>query len=218
MTARRRPGPSESATCVTEFADGETFRMTTALGAWDHALALARAAWQSRRRTEAEPPPVASCHFERDGVIIARRPEESAVKKKTPPPEMTDEERATLLSALGRMKFVFAKTLADIPHQWVSRRQNAEADYVFLFQCWKKFAIWGTWTGPNGRTNKYRYLFPGDGFRYWAMTSGVKFSTIINRTRIENPEEYYAEDIKRAEAAGYIERTKDGVYIRKAKR
>lgn len=133
--------------------------------------------------------------------------------QKEPPTEMTDEDRVTLLNVLSKMKFVFAKTLADTPHQWASRRQNDEAGYVHLFECWKKFGVWGTWDGPNG-PRKYRYLYPGDGFRYWAMTTNVDLSQIINRTRVEGAEEYFAEDMKRAEAAGYIERTETGGYRR----
>jgi hypothetical protein len=36
---------------------------------------------------------------------------------------------------------------------------------------------------PSGK-NRNRYLYPGDGHKYWAMTSAVWHSRIINRAKV----------------------------------
>jgi hypothetical protein len=35
-----------------------------------------------------------------------------------------------------------------------------------------------------------RYLFPGDGYKYWAMTAKVEFSRIINRDSVLDPADW----------------------------
>jgi hypothetical protein len=67
-------------TCVVQFADGEICRMTTyspkALD-YDRGIRQCQAAWLLRLTGTAmgdltQTPPVKSCHFERDGHVIAR--------------------------------------------------------------------------------------------------------------------------------------------------
>jgi hypothetical protein len=66
------------------------------------------------------------------------------------------------------------------------RSSENEADYVELFETINKHGRWGTFRG-----NRYRYWSPGDGFKYWTMTSDIKFSRlsrVINRARIDGSE------------------------------
>jgi hypothetical protein len=55
----------------------------------------------------------------------------------------------------------------------------------------------------HGRDERYnrrkkKYLYPGDGFKYWAMVKDLADSTIINRMKIED-------DLDRMRATGQIE-------------
>ena len=43
-----------------------------------------------------------------------------------------------------------------------------------------------------------RYLYPGDGWKYWAMTTELQESRVINRTKIED-------DLERLRREGQIE-------------
>jgi hypothetical protein len=77
----------------------------------------------------------------------------------------------------------FARTMPHTPHEYVVRSPDNEADFVALFETINKHGRWGTFRG-----NRYRYWHPGDGFRYWTLTSDLNFSRlshIINRARID---------------------------------
>jgi len=75
------------------------------------------------------------------------------------------------------LKFVFAKT--HIPHWYVKRTPENEKDYVALFNAIRKFGRVEKWRG-----RPYRYWYPGDGYKYWAMTSEIHQSWIINRAKV----------------------------------
>lgn len=87
---KTRVGP----TCVVRFGDGGEYRMTTYCDDeqpdYDHGLKLCQEAWRSRHKIgwsahhhtffpvegwtgNTSPPPVASIHFERDGIIIGEQ-------------------------------------------------------------------------------------------------------------------------------------------------
>jgi hypothetical protein len=74
------------------------------------------------------------------------------------------------------LTFKLAKTMPEIPHEYVVRSPANEADYVALFE---RIAKEGVIEKFKGRA--YRYWRPGDGWRYWAMTTDVRQSRIINR-------------------------------------
>jgi hypothetical protein len=80
---------------------------------------------------------------------------------------------------LSRLTFKFAKTMPDTPHFYVVRSPENEADYVALWNAWRKDGVDEKW---NGR--KYRYWYAGDGWKYWAMTYDQSKSVIINRAKV----------------------------------
>jgi len=82
------------------------------------------------------------------------------------------------------LTFVFAKTMADTPHWYVRRTPANEPDYVGLFYAILKLGRVEKWRG-----RRYRYWYPGDGYKYWAMTSDVRLSQIINRAKASTPEQ-----------------------------
>jgi hypothetical protein len=75
------------------------------------------------------------------------------------------------------LKFQFAKTMPDIPHFYVVRSPDNEADYVKLFTLIGEQGVWGEFQG-----RRYQYLYLG-GWKYWRMTDHLKFSRIINRAK-----------------------------------
>ena len=103
---------------------------------------------------------------------------------------MDDMERDLELTALraetARLTWTFAKTMAHIPHAYVVRGRTAPEDiYARLFEA---ILRWGRnmQFGPY----KNRYLFLGDGFKYWAMTSRAWESRIINRDSVLDPKDW----------------------------
>jgi hypothetical protein len=82
---------------------------------------------------------------------------------------------------LSRLTFKFAKRMPEVPHEYVVRTPANQADYVSLFAIIQA-------KGVNERfgSRNYRYWTPGDGWKYWAMTTDVKHSHVINRARIRD--------------------------------
>jgi hypothetical protein len=91
-----------------------------------------------------------------------------------------------------RLKFVFAKTMPQIPHEYVVRTAENEDAYVTL---WKTINERGAYSSFGGR--RYKYWYRGDGWRYWFM-GGMYESRVINRARVEgiegNGHELFAPD------------------------
>lgn len=84
-----------------------------------------------------------------------------------------------ILAAIGRLRFRFAETLAHIPHEYVVRAADNEADYNILLAAIKAHGVPGTFGG-----RRFRYLYPGDGWQYWQIPPGP----VINRARVEEPD------------------------------
>jgi len=68
----------------------------------------------------------------------------------------------------------FAKTMPEIPHEYVVRSPDNEANFAALSETINKHGRWGTFRG-----NRYRYWYPGNDFKYWTIRR------IINRARID---------------------------------
>jgi hypothetical protein len=98
-----------------------------------------------------------------------------------------------ILQVIGQLSFRVAKTMPEIPHEYTVRDEANEEAYVALFQAIAADGVFERWRG-----RKKRYLYPGDGWKYWAMTSAVWHSRILNRMRI-------ADDIDRLRAEGQLE-------------
>jgi len=91
-----------------------------------------------------------------------------------------------------QLQFVFAKTMPEIPHEYVIRRAESAkgpGNWDAFTTLWKTIAergVAGTFTGTDGRTRRYKYWYRGDGWRYWCM--GPKWPYLINRARVEGIE------------------------------
>lgn len=77
------------------------------------------------------------------------------------------------------MSFRFASTMPEIPHEYVVRSPDNEAAYVALFNAIMQYGVYESWAG-----RRKPYLYPGDGRKYWAMTTKLYESGVINRMKI----------------------------------
>jgi hypothetical protein len=102
-----------------------------------------------------------------------------------------------ILAAISRLRFVSAKTMPHWPHEYTERRKAAvDADYVALYEAIMERGVIQWW-----RNRPARYLMPGDGLRYWSMSSKrsdvnawhpLYVSRHINRHKLEDTHIYVA--------------------------
>lgn len=92
------------------------------------------------------------------------------------------------------LKFVFASTMPDQPHEYVKRTAENEAEYVELFEAIQMLAVPGQ---HRGRT--YRYYYADDGYKYWTLTTSLtgRYNWLINRTLIDDPELLVRQRVRR---------------------
>jgi len=68
--------------------------------------------------------------------------------------------------------------MPEAPHEYVVRTPENESAYVALFNLIGEHGVQEKW----GRY-KYKYWYPGDGWKYWRMTSDIRYSRVLNRAR-----------------------------------
>jgi hypothetical protein len=85
------------------------------------------------------------------------------------------------LAAIANLSFRAAKTMPHIPHEYTVRSPETEPAYVALFAAIQERGVFERYEG-----RKKKYLYPGDGRKYWAMTTALSQSRIINRMKIED--------------------------------
>jgi hypothetical protein len=91
-----------------------------------------------------------------------------------------------LREALAQLQWTFAKTIPHIPHYYVARGKTAPEDlYVRLFTAIRCRGVDQRY-GPC----RNRYLYLGDGHKYWAMTGDVTKSRVINRDTMLDPKDW----------------------------
>lgn len=86
-----------------------------------------------------------------------------------------------ILSIIGQLPFRVAKTMPHIPHEYTVRSAETEELYVALYNAIQSDGVYERY---NGR--KKKYLYPGDGRKYWAMTTHLPSSRVLNRMKIED--------------------------------
>jgi hypothetical protein len=84
------------------------------------------------------------------------------------------------MDPLPNLKFVFARTMPEVPHEYVVRKPWNDAEYCALFKAIEEHGIWEMW-----KTKKRKYWYRGDGWKYWRMTTVLKLSRVINRQRVK---------------------------------
>jgi hypothetical protein len=102
---------------------------------------------------------------------------------------------ACALALIEQLSFRVAKSMPEIPHEYTVRDRTddaREAAYVGLFDLIQAKGVLESFNG-----HERRYLYPGDGRKYWAMTDVEPESRVINRMRVED-------DIERLRREGQI--------------
>ena len=75
--------------------------------------------------------------------------------------------QSDIRAPIGRLTFVFAKTMPHLPHEYTLRDRAADpADYLILYETIMREGLIHWWRRRHGR-----YLYPGDGWVYWSMSS-----------------------------------------------
>jgi hypothetical protein len=107
-----------------------------------------------------------------------------------------------ILDAIAALHFQFAKTMPETPHEYTVRSVDNEVAYVLLAQAVLDHGVRERFV-PEKPQRSYltRYLYPGDGWKYWIMTTALGQSRIINRARAAGDHEVVLE---RARAAGRL--------------
>jgi hypothetical protein len=103
------------------------------------------------------------------------------------------------LDIIRRLRFRSARTMPEIPHEYTTRSAATEADYVALFN-----AIQSDGVVERYNRRRKRYLYPSDGRKYWAMTTHLPSSRILNRMLIEH-------DLPRLRQEGQLEAVEFGL-------
>jgi hypothetical protein len=83
------------------------------------------------------------------------------------------------------------ESMPALPHEYTERRKAADdADYVALYEAIMSQGVIEWW-----RRKPARYLYPGDGYRYWSMSSKrsdvnawhpLRMSRHVNRHKLED--------------------------------
>src|SRR3954469_575921 len=88
------------------------------------------------------------------------------------------------LALIVQLWFRVAKTMPELPHEYTvrdSENPEREALYFELFRIIQADGVTERWQDRNTC-----FLYPGDGRKYWAMTTIQPESREINRMRIED--------------------------------
>jgi hypothetical protein len=102
--------------------------------------------------------------------------------------ELSEAGARELRALIGRLVFVFAKTMPEHPHEYVVRTAENEADYVTLAQAILDHGLRERYV-PEKPKRPYwnRYLYR-DGWKYWLLTTSIRQSRILNRARVADDE------------------------------
>jgi hypothetical protein len=132
-----------------------------------------------------------------DGLPAARGRDTLTPDKRGKQRPDLERQMPDILAVIGRLAFQFAHTMPDLPHEYTVRRKaQNDADYVALYEAIMERGVIELWKGKIAR-----YLYPGDGWRYWSMSARrsnregrhpLEISRHINRHRIEETEKLRA--------------------------
>jgi hypothetical protein len=90
--------------------------------------------------------------------------------KRNPPEPLSEAQAQELRALIGSLDWTFARTMAEIPHEYIVRFTYPDA-FQTLSEAIRRHGVPGEFDG-----RRYRYLHL-DGWRYW------QFRIILNRAR-----------------------------------
>ena len=92
---------------------------------------------------------------------------------------MSKRVHPDFLDIIARLPFRVAKTMPHMPHQYTVRgKGGTEEDYRTLWDVIHTTGVRGSYRGRSGK-----YLYPGDGRKYWHM-GPLRMSRVLNRMLI----------------------------------
>jgi hypothetical protein len=97
-------------------------------------------------------------------------------------------ELAKLRDVVAALRWTFAKTVPHTPHFYVVRGQTVPDEiFVRLF-----VAIRGYGIDQRYGSFKNRYLYLGDGFKYWCQPRDrdVRWARLLNRNDVLDPKDW----------------------------
>ena len=92
----------------------------------------------------------------------------------------------TIEENIADMNWKNASTYADAPHSYTLRRWEPDV-FAHYEKLLKEQGVYEEFT-LRGRTCRYRYLYPGDGYRYWII-KGVLNRCPADQRRTDRPGE-----------------------------
>lgn len=95
------------------------------------------------------------------------------------------------MDIISKLKFRYAKTMPDIPHEYVVRNKDLSSDE--FSDVADTIAMLGVieYFGKK----PFRYYYPGDGYKYWII------GDILNRTTIDGSELSSHQRLRRGDQA-----------------
>jgi hypothetical protein len=90
------------------------------------------------------------------------------------------KDETAAIYPIAALSFRVAKTMPEIPHEYVVRKPENKEAYVALFDLIVERGVHEMWRG-----RKYQYWYPGDGWKYWRMDDDIRQSRVLNRARAE---------------------------------
>jgi Fe-S cluster biosynthesis and repair protein YggX len=118
--------------------------------------------------------------------------------KREQAPEICPADLERVRAFIEKSRWVFAKTMADHPHEYTLRKEADEGEFLF-------FVIFIREHGYPGRFGGRRYTYLDvEGWQYWTMGAPLANTILINRARksdgtdadmlIASPNEYREEE------------------------
>ena len=111
---------------------------------------------------------------------MAKKEEMANGEPVSAPPAPSTRAQAESIYPIAALSFQVAKTMPKCPHEYVVRTPENKAAYVALFNLIIEQGVREKW----GRY-RYQYWYPGDGWKYWRMTTEIRQSRVLNRARAE---------------------------------
>jgi hypothetical protein len=99
-----------------------------------------------------------------------------------------DRAFAALRRDVARLPWTFAKTVPHTPHFYIVRARVPDEIFVRLFVAIGRYGV-DQYYAPF----RNRYLYLGDGFKYWRQMRDhdVRWARLLNRNDVLDPADWY---------------------------
>jgi hypothetical protein len=90
---------------------------------------------------------------------------------------------------IAKVRWQFAKTMPQWPHEYTVREWRPELDLDFLDFAGliRREGVVKPWPRESARPRYHHTYLELDGWEYWTMGSPLPETTVINRARVDQP-------------------------------